>query len=118
LVNLVLSSISDQVVDLSNTTKPVPGYNGNTWILAQSIGFSLTKDQIQNAAVQAPNTSSILDPIRTSPNLTDFAVSIRGITTSSLASAQDTIKSASASSINLIVRLQAQCYSCARKRQG
>lgn len=92
-----MTNLSAIVVDLSATTKPVTNYTGNTWKLTTAIPFSLSANQVEQAAVQAPNVSVILSPIRSSPNLSVFAQTIRDVQASSLSTASSRISSASAS---------------------
>lgn len=90
-----LTALSNTVVDLSVTNKPITGFPGNTWVLKTAIPFSLNVGQIQQASVSTPNVSVILAPIRTSPNLSTFANTIRSIQITSLTSATAQINSAS-----------------------
>jgi hypothetical protein len=96
LLTTTLTNISNIVVDLSTTNKSLLAYPGNAWILGTAIGFSLTPDQIEQSSVQAPNVSLILNPIRTSPNLSTFAEKIRDVQVSSLSQATEKINSAGA----------------------
>lgn len=96
LTNSGLGTLSDTLADLNSNPHSIPGISTDSWILAQKIDFYLSANEIRTSAINSPNTSEILNNMRLSPNLSDFAVTIRNVKSNAITSALEKIKESTA----------------------
>lgn len=84
--------------ELNTVPKPVTNNFSYSWTLREKIIVSLSPSEIEIQASKSPNASAILNPLRTTPNLTTYSVEIMDIKSQALDQANGKIFNSSSRS--------------------